>query len=243
MIHKNSRAQALNMICGSVKTEMNLPNKNCGECWITNLFMKIIFILDSFCNILFWCTRLGAVGRISCITRITRSWCRSSRNCSLILIWISILGIRVGLRCAYSSLKSTHYIKSRNCKYRLYINSFYTEENFVATLPFAWFALQWLRLPYAFRPTCNIQPIGQNNQLLHQLHLELQRHWQAQLELEQLLQVELELRDSEARTKREYSQSKFQSLNSIYSYIDNKKELRLTLISIASASLIIPMLR
>ena len=26
------RAQALNMICGSVKTEMNLPNKNCGEC-------------------------------------------------------------------------------------------------------------------------------------------------------------------------------------------------------------------
>ena len=29
---KNSRAQALNMICGSVKTEMNLPNKNCGEC-------------------------------------------------------------------------------------------------------------------------------------------------------------------------------------------------------------------
>ena len=95
-----------------------------------NLFMKIFFILDSFCNILFWCTRLGAVGRISCITRITRSWCRSSRNCSLILIWISILGIRVGLRCAYSSLKSTYYIKSRNCKYRLkcLIASFYTEK-------------------------------------------------------------------------------------------------------------------
>ena len=74
------------------------------------MYMKVIFIFCLFCSILFWCTRLCAVSRISCITSITRSWLWCSWNSPLILIWISILGIGVWLRCTDSGLKFVDHI-------------------------------------------------------------------------------------------------------------------------------------